>query len=92
MVCSEAERPGQGAGHAVVWCTIDVWCAVKQKDMAKAQDVLLQYEEEMLQPSARTLRFLARSLEREGMPVPFEVPDFQPVSGLIFLCCLCLFF
>ena len=58
-----------------------------QKELDKAKDVLLQYEEELLQPSARTLRFLARSLERAGMPVPFDVPDFQPVR--LYLCLWC---
>lgn len=52
---------------------------VKQRDMDKAKDVLLQFEEEMVQPSARTLRFLARSLQAAGLPVPFEVPEFQPL-------------
>ncbi|XP_076463614.1 leucine-rich PPR motif-containing protein, mitochondrial-like [Babylonia areolata] len=51
---------------------------VKERSLDKAQDVLLQYEEEMVQPSARTLRFLARSLQAAGQPVPFDVPDFQP--------------
>ncbi|KAK7104135.1 leucine-rich PPR motif-containing protein, mitochondrial-like [Littorina saxatilis] len=51
---------------------------VNQKDFERAKDVLVQYEEEMLAPSARTLRFLARNLETAGLPVSFEVPDYQP--------------
>ncbi|KAL8619576.1 hypothetical protein ACOMHN_019632 [Nucella lapillus] len=53
---------------------------VKQKNLDNAKDVLLQYEEEMVQPSARTLRFLARSLQTAGLPVPFDVPEFQPLA------------
>lgn len=47
--------------------------------MEKAKDVLLQYEEEFIQPSQQTLRFLARNLQKRGMPVPFNVED-KPVS------------
>ncbi|KAK7483552.1 hypothetical protein BaRGS_00025226, partial [Batillaria attramentaria] len=53
---------------------------VSQNNMQLAQDVLLRYEEEMLQPSPRTLRFLARSLQRAGMPVPFDIPEFEALS------------
>ena len=55
------------------------WCAVSRQELEKAKDVLLQYEEELLQPSARTLRFMARSLQRADMPVPFDVPDYVAV-------------
>lgn len=49
-------------------------CAVSQNAMDKATEVLLRYEEEMIQPSVRTLRFLARNLQQRNMPVPFDVP------------------
>ncbi|XP_025105551.1 leucine-rich PPR motif-containing protein, mitochondrial-like [Pomacea canaliculata] len=48
---------------------------VSQNNMEKAKDVLLQYEEEFIQPSQQTLRFLARNLQKRGMPVPFNVED-----------------
>ena len=70
-------------GTSGPWQQMLLLCAVNQNELDKAKDVLLQYEEELLQPSARTLRFLARSLERAGMPVSFDVPDFQPVCPYV---------
>ena len=43
----------------------------------EAVDCLATYEEENSVPSRRTLRYLAKALEREGLPVPFEAPESQ---------------
>ncbi|EEC08889.1 pentatricopeptide repeat-containing protein, putative, partial [Ixodes scapularis] len=43
-------------------------------DVGRALDVWTKMQEENVQPSARTLRFLAALLRKEGQPLPFEVP------------------
>ncbi|XP_064602820.1 leucine-rich PPR motif-containing protein, mitochondrial-like isoform X2 [Liolophura sinensis] len=46
-----------------------------EKDWSKALNVLIDYEEEGIQPRARTLRYLAKALEGDGQPVPFDIPQ-----------------
>ncbi|CAN7999964.1 unnamed protein product, partial [Ixodes hexagonus] len=43
-------------------------------DVGRALDVWTKMQEENVQPSARTLRFLGSLLQKEGRPLPFEVP------------------
>ena len=53
-------------------------CTVADGDLRKAEDMLLQYEDEMLHPSDRTLRYLANALQSNDLPVKFSVPMLPP--------------
>ncbi|KAL5009364.1 hypothetical protein ScPMuIL_014945 [Solemya velum] len=47
---------------------------VKIGEFGKAVDLLTRYEEEDIQPRARTLRYLGKVLQSKEMEVPFQIP------------------
>lgn len=54
----------------------------KRKDAKKLMEVFSLYEEERVRPRPRTLRYVAKVLESQGQPAPFEVPSAEQVSLL----------
>lgn len=50
-------------------------------------EVFSLYEEERVRPRPRTLRYIAKVLESQGLTAPFEVPSAKQVSLLDMTVC-----
>lgn len=58
----------------------DFLFVAKRKDAKKVLEVFSLYEEERVKPRPRTLRYVAKVLQSQGVAVPFEVPSAEEVS------------